>query len=74
LYVAAGVLLALTGPPAAWAAVLALPYAVSILPWWSVREADAESANRGWKRFLWLNYATGALVTMLIIATVTFGL
>ncbi len=73
LYVAAGALLAFAGPPAAWAGLLALPYAVSILPWWSVREADAESANRGWKRFLWLNYVTGALVTMLIIGIVTFG-
>ena len=26
------------------------------------------NANRGWRRFLWLNYVTGFLVTMLLIA------
>lgn len=33
-----------------------------------VRDEDCERANRGWRRFLWLNLVTGFLVTMLLIA------
>lgn len=70
LYVAAGVLLLVTGWPGVLAAVLPLPYAVNALPWWNVTDESAPSANRGWRRFLWLNFITGFLVTMLLIAYV----
>ena len=70
LYVAAAVLLLLTGWPGVLAAVLPLPYAVNALPWWNVTDDSAPSANRGWRRFLWLNFVTGFLVTMLLIAYV----
>jgi len=70
LYLLAGVLLLFTSWPGPLAAVLVLPYAVNVAPWWNVTEADAASANRGWRRFLWLNFVTGFLVTMLLIAYV----
>ena len=70
LYLAAGVLLLVTSWPGPLAAVLVLPYAANAAPWWNVRDADAASANRGWRRFLWLNFVTGFLVTMLLIAWV----
>jgi 4-hydroxybenzoate polyprenyltransferase len=64
---AAGVLLALPWP--GWlAAVLPLVYAVSTARFWSVRDADCERANAGWRTFLWLNLVVGFLVTMLLIA------
>ena len=66
-YVLAGVLLLFLGLPGAIAAVLAIPYAVSVLPYWSITDAEAETANRGWKRFLWFNFASGFGVTMLLI-------
>ncbi|MGD8168784.1 prenyltransferase [Herbiconiux sp. P16] len=68
-YLLAGVLLLFTPWPGPLAAVLVLPYAVSILPFWSLRDADAERANAGWRRFLGLNFATGFLVTLLLIWT-----
>jgi 4-hydroxybenzoate polyprenyltransferase len=68
-YVLAGVLLLFTPWPGALAAVLALPYAVSILPFWSLSDAEAERANAGWRRFLGLNFLTGFLVTLLLIWT-----
>lgn len=70
LYLLGGVLLLFTLWPGPLAAVLVLPYAVNVAPWWNVTEADAASANRGWRRFLWLNFVTGFLVTMLLIAYV----
>src|SRR5690606_17400733 len=67
LYVAAAIL-PVAGPwPAPLAGLLALPYLANVLPWWSVRDEDAESANRGWRRFLWLNFLAGFGVTLLLI-------
>jgi 4-hydroxybenzoate polyprenyltransferase len=70
LYAGAALLLLLTGWPGVLAAVLPLPYAVNALPWWNVTDESAPSATRGWRRFLWLNFVTGFLVTMLLIAYV----
>lgn len=67
-YLASGVLLLLLPWPGLLAAVLALPYAASILPYWSIDDARCESANAGWRRFLTLNFVTGFLITMLLIA------
>jgi 4-hydroxybenzoate polyprenyltransferase len=67
VYVCAGILLLFTNWPGPLAGVLALPYAMSCVPYWNVSDADAASANRGWKRFLVLNFVTGFLVTLLLI-------
>ncbi len=66
-YLAAGILLLFTSWPGPLAAILALPYALSCAPYWNVADAAAESANRAWRRFLALNFASGFLVTMLLI-------
>jgi len=67
-YLLAGVLLLFTEWPGPLAAVLVLPYAAVCAPFWSIADADAERANRGWRKFLALNFVTGFLVTMLLIA------
>jgi 4-hydroxybenzoate polyprenyltransferase len=67
LYLAAGALLLAADWPGPLAALLALPYAISCAQFWNVTDADSERANRGWKRFLGLNFATGFAVTMLLI-------
>ena len=66
-YVAAGALLLLSDWPGPLAAALAVPYALSCAPHWNITDDEAETANRGWRRFLYLNFATGFLVTMLLI-------
>ncbi|BAU31012.1 prenyltransferase [Microcella alkaliphila] len=66
-YVLAGLLLLGTDWPGPLAAIAALPYAVSTAQWWNVTDATAEDANRGWRRFLLLNFLAGAVVTMLMI-------
>ena len=73
LYGLAGILLlgggALSGNrPLALAALLVVPYLLNALPWVGVDDESAASANRGWRRFLWLNFVTGFLVTLLLIA------
>ena len=54
--------------PGPIAAIVVVPYALNVLPWWNVTDAGAESANAGWKRFLWINYLAGFIVTMALIA------
>lgn len=45
-----------------------MPYALNVLPWWNITDQGAEAANAGWKRFLWINYLAGFIVTMALIA------
>ena len=66
-YLLAGVLLLFSSWPGPLAAILALPYAIVCARFWRITDAEAESANRGWKRFLLLNFITGFFVTMLLI-------
>ena len=67
VYLLAGALLLLTSWPGPLAALLAVPYAVSCGRYWRIVDAEAETANRGWRRFLTLNFVTGFLVTLLLI-------
>lgn len=44
-----------------------LLYVASIASFTSITDKTAATARAGWKRFLWLNYVTGAIVTMCLI-------
>ncbi|WOF22663.1 prenyltransferase [Microbacterium betulae] len=66
-WIAAGLLMLATGLPGAWAALLALPYLAAALPYARVSDAESARANRGWRRFLWINYVSGFVVTMILI-------
>ncbi len=67
LWVAAGLLMFATEWPGPLAAALVVPYLVTAWPYRSVADAASGTANRGWRRFIALNYAVGFLVTMLLI-------
>jgi len=66
-YLTGGVLLLFSAWPGPLASVLVLPYVAMGAPFWNITDATAESANRGWRKFLALNFVTGFLVTMLLI-------
>lgn len=68
LWTLAGLLMLLTAWPGPLAALLAVPYIVTAFPWRRVSDERSADANRGWKRFLWLNYFSGFVVTLLLIA------
>ncbi|MDN4615658.1 prenyltransferase [Leifsonia sp. F6_8S_P_1B] len=63
----AGVAMLFTPWPGPLAAVLAIPYIATAAPYLTVPDEGASAANRGWRRFLWINYACGFVVTMLLI-------
>ncbi|MHA7303881.1 prenyltransferase [Arthrobacter sp. TMN-49] len=64
-YICAGVLMLWTAVP--FAALLAVPYLLNVAPYLRVTDATSATANAAWKRFLWLNYLTGFLVTLILI-------
>lgn len=66
-YVAAGLAMLATTWPGPLAAVVAIPYVVTVWPYRSVTDADAATATAGWRRFLWLNQLSGFVVTLLLI-------
>ncbi|MDR7233906.1 prenyltransferase [Agrococcus sp. BE272] len=68
LWAAAGALMLLAPWPASAAALVAVPYIALAAPFWSITDEGSAAANRGWRRFLWVNYACGFLVTMVCIA------
>lgn len=63
----AGLLMLTTGFPGALAAVLAVPYLWAAAPYARIADGESALANRGWRHFLWINYACGFAVTMLLI-------
>jgi 4-hydroxybenzoate polyprenyltransferase len=66
-YALSGVLVSVSGWPSAVAAIAAIPYLAIIWPHWDVTDETCESANAGWKKFIWLNFFAGAVVSMITI-------
>lgn len=66
-YVAAGAVVLASAWPGPLAALLTLPYLATVWPYRSVTDETAETATRGWDRFLWINQIAGFGVTLLLI-------
>lgn len=73
-YASAGILLlaaSIADPTArlwlALAVLLVLPYFWMVWPFRSLSDADCEQANRGWRKFLAINFVVGFATTMLLI-------
>lgn len=67
LWAIAGVAMLVTPWPGPLAALVALPYLVNCGRWWNITDETSMQTNRAWRRFIWLNYASGFLVTMILI-------
>ena len=48
-----------------------MPYLVILAPHWNITDTNCESANRGWRKFIWLNYFAGFVVTQLLLSSAT---
>ncbi len=68
LWAVAGLLMLAAPWPGPLAAIIAVPYLLNCLPYWSVTDATSAGTNRAWRRFIALNYFSGFLVTLLLIA------
>ncbi|MGP0224454.1 prenyltransferase [Paenarthrobacter sp. NCHU4564] len=67
LWLLAGLAMLATPWPGPLAAVIALPYILNCAPWWNVTDSTAARTNVAWRRFIWLNYGSGFLVTLILI-------
>jgi 4-hydroxybenzoate polyprenyltransferase len=50
-----------------FAALAALPYLFVTAREFGITDETCETANRGWKRFIWLNFFAGAIISSLLI-------
>lgn len=69
LYLIAAGIVAMQGWAYLAIALVGLTYCVNLLPYLTVTDKTSATTNPGWRRFIWLNYATGAVVTIVILAT-----
>jgi 4-hydroxybenzoate polyprenyltransferase len=69
MYLAAGFYLITLGWPQNMVALAVLPYVAILIPHLNITDDTCESANKGWKKFIYLNFAAGVLVNMVLIST-----
>lgn len=67
MYTLAVALTALVGGPGIIVAASGLMYAANVMEFRNITDATSARARRGWKRFIWINYAAGAIVTICLI-------
>lgn len=70
LYVAAVGLVACLGVAAWPVAAAGGLYIINLLPFVRIRDERSAEARAGWRRFLWLNYVAGAVVTVTLLMKV----
>ena len=56
------------GWPGIAVGLVTLLYAVNAAAHWRVTDATVTTVNKAWRRFLWLNYVTGFVITLTLIA------
>jgi 4-hydroxybenzoate polyprenyltransferase len=67
LYLGAVVVTNLQGGVAMIVATAGLIYAVNVIPYLQITDKTSETANKGWRRFIWLNFFVGAVVTISLV-------
>lgn len=66
-YVASSILVITQGLPSAIVGVAGLIYVLNALPYRNITDKKSGGANKGWRRFIWLNLFTGFILTMVLI-------
>lgn len=66
-YLSAGLVALFLGDRFSFAALAVIPYLFVVGREWDITDESCERANRGWRRFIWLNFFAGAVVSALII-------
>jgi 4-hydroxybenzoate polyprenyltransferase len=67
LYLAAVVAVGSQGGLSLVVAVAGLIYVGNVIPYLHITDKTSGVANKGWRRFIWLNYIVGAVVTIVCI-------
>lgn len=67
LYTAATLLMFIESGLVNIIAFAGLLYILNIAPYFKITDKTSASANKGWRRFIWLNYLVGAIITIVLI-------
>lgn len=67
MYLAAGFYLVTLGWPTNLVAIAAIPYVAILIPHLNITDETCETANKGWKLFIWLNFFAGTVVNMVLL-------
>lgn len=67
LYIIAAAVTAAQGGAATIVASAGLIYAFNLMPYLSITDKTSATANKGWRRFIWLNYIVGTIVTLTLL-------
>ena len=67
LYIVSALVVMSIGWHGVVASLAVVPYLVIISPYLNITDEDCERANGGWKKFIWLNFAAGALISLVVI-------
>lgn len=67
LYIAASVIIITQGWPALVVGLTGLIYAANVLPYYEITDKTSHLANKGWRRFIWLNLFTGFVITLTLL-------
>jgi 4-hydroxybenzoate polyprenyltransferase len=68
MYIAAAIYILTLGWPTNLIAIAAVPYVAILLPHLNITDETCETANKGWKQFIYLNFFAGFVVNMVIIS------
>lgn len=67
MYAIAGLMLITLGPAGIISALLAGLYLLNVVRFWKVNEKNCELAHAGWQTFLWLNWLSGFIITLMLV-------
>lgn len=67
LYMVAAALVMLQGPWGIIVGIVGLAYVANVAPYLHVTDTSSPKTNAGWRRFIWLNFGTGFVVTIVLI-------
>lgn len=67
LYALSCILVLINGPVGVFVALAGVLYVLNCLPYMNVSDARSGDANKAWRRFIYLNLITGAVVTMTLV-------
>jgi 4-hydroxybenzoate polyprenyltransferase len=67
MYYLAAILVFIQGPLYIFIAIVGILYCFNISPYLHVTDKTSANVNKAWKRFLWLNYIAGFVITMTIL-------
>lgn len=73
MYVLAAILTAMIGGLAYVVAFAGLVYAANVWPYVMITDKHSSRARAGWRRFMWLNYITGAVVSVCLMSGYVFA-